>query len=86
MIIIVVLNLMTAVGGGSSTSVATHFGGMAVGYGYMKYRPAYSAWRAQRKLKRRAPKKKPGGPPKSDLEKLGKEVDNIFKFQDKDRH
>ena len=84
-IIIIVLNLMTAVGGGGTTSVATHFGGMAVGYLYMKYRPAYSAWQARRKLKRPAPMKKSGGPPESDLEKLGKEVDNIFKFQDKDR-
>lgn len=82
--IVIAINLMAAVGGGT-TSVATHFGGMAAGYAYMKYRPAYSAWRAQRKLKRRAPKKKSNGPPKSDLEKMGKEIDNIFKFQDKDR-
>ena len=84
-IIIVVLNLMSAVGGGGTTSIATHFGGMVVGYLYMKYRPAYSAWKAQRKLRRRVSKKKSGGPPKSDFEELGKEIDNIFKFQDKDR-
>ncbi len=85
-IIIVAINLMMAVGGGSTTSVATHFGGMAVGYAYMKYRPVYSAWRAQRRLKCRAPKKKKdGAPPESALEELGKEIDNIFKFQNKDR-
>jgi membrane associated rhomboid family serine protease len=84
-IIFVVFNLMSAVGGGGTTSIATHFGGMVVGYLYMKYRPAFSAWKAQRKLRRRVPKKKSGAPPKADLEELGKEIDNIFKFQDKDR-
>ena len=78
-IIIVVMNLMAGLGSNSSASVATHFGGMVTGYLYMKYRPNFTTWRARRRRK----KKKP--PTEGDLNKLGEEIDNIFKFQDRHR-
>lgn len=73
-LIVVVMNLVSALSPGSRTSVATHFGGMVAGYLYMKFRPSLMAFR----LKRRS--RTPG---KGDLDKLGKEIDNILKFQDR---
>ena len=75
-IFLIVMNLLTAAGGGSGTSVATHLGGMGVGYLYMKYRPIFAKWALSRR--RRPPSKK-------DREELGKAIDNIFDFQDKER-
>lgn len=75
-IFLIVINLLAAVGGGTGTSVATHLGGMGVGYLYMKYRPTLMQWNLRR---RRRP------PSKRDREELGKAIDNIFDFQDKER-
>jgi len=78
--IFVFLNLLTSLQPGSNMSVATHLGGMVTGYLYMKYRPKILAWN----LKRRKPRQR--GPSDDDMEKLGEEIDNIFRFQDRDRH
>lgn len=79
--IIVFINIMNAVNPTSRTSVATHFGGMAVGFAYMKYIPLWTKYRAARLLAR----KKARGPSEADMNKLGDEIDNIFKLQDRDR-
>jgi membrane associated rhomboid family serine protease len=77
-IIIVVLNIVSALGD-SNTSVATHFGGMAVGYLYMTILPRYNTWwRRYRHDKAVAKKRKK-------MEKVGEAVDNIFEFRDKNR-
>ena len=60
--------------GDSPLSVATNFGGMAVGYVYMKYRPRLMAWQ----IRRRAPSRKKA-------EEMRDAVDNIFKLHDRDR-
>lgn len=70
---LIAMNLISAVGN-SPTSVATHFGGMAVGYVFMKYRPILFAWQ----LRRRKPTKK-------SAEEMRDAVDNIFKLHDRDR-
>lgn len=74
-LIIIVMNLVVGLGG-SHVSVATHFGGMATGYAYMKLLPAYTRWARERSR----PREKKADP----LDKLGEEVDNIFRFKDKD--
>ena len=76
-IIFIVLDLLSVAGGAGGTSVATHLGGMAVSFLYMKYRPTLLQWTLRRHRR--------GGPSKKDKESLGKAVDNIFKFQGKDR-
>lgn len=76
-IIIVVMNLMAGLGSETSASVATHFGGMITGFLYMKYRPYFAARRARRRWGRKKT------PTDGDLNKLGEEIDNIFKFQDR---
>ena len=43
----------------------------------MRYRPVFSKWTLRRRQKR--------GPSKNDLDSLGEEIDNIFKFQDHER-
>ena len=70
---LIAMNLLSAVGN-SPLSVATHFGGMAVGYVYMKYRPVLFAWQ----LRRRRPTKK-------NADEMRDAVDNIFKLHDRDR-
>lgn len=75
-IIFIVIDLFTVAGGGRGTSVATHLGGMGVAFVYMKYRPMMMQWSLRR---RRRP------PSKRDKEKLGKAIDNIFDFQDKEK-
>ena len=74
--LVVVIDLLTVAGGGRGTSVATHLGGMGVAFVYMKYRPTFMQWSLR---KRRRP------PSKRDREELGKAIDNIFDFQDKER-
>jgi membrane associated rhomboid family serine protease len=76
---IVAMNLISAAGGGSSTSVATHFGGMIVGYAYMKWRPIFL--RAQWNKKRKKVAKSEEGTE----EKMAEAVDNIFEFKNKNR-
>lgn len=74
-IIFIVIDLLTFASGGRGTSVATHLGGMAVSFAYMKYRPTLLQWSLKRRRK----------PSKRDRENLGEAVDNIFKFQNKER-
>ena len=74
-IIFIVMDLLTVAMGNRGTSVATHLGGMAVSFVYMKYRPVFQQWSLKRRRR----------PSKQDREDLGDAVDNIFKFQDKER-
>ena len=77
-VIVLVMNVISAVQGGGNTSVATHLGGMAVGFAYMKVIPIVRQWlRASQKPRDARPAdKKPGADP------LGEEIDNILKFDD----
>lgn len=77
--IVVVINILNATPG-NPTSVATHFGGMAVGYAYMKLIPIFrdrqrSYWQ---KMRDRAQN------PKKDT--TGEQVDNIFRFDNHKRN
>jgi len=79
-LLVVILNIITAVPdqGGSNVSVATHFGGMGVGFAYIKLLPRLRAWRR--------PGAKPAAKgPDSSAGKVGEAVDNIFKFKDPNR-
>ena len=71
--IVIVINLLNA-GPGSPTSVATHFGGMAVGYAYMKFIPFFRDRQRVYWQNRRQSRKK---------DTTGEHVDNIFRF---DKH
>lgn len=84
-IIIVALNIGSALtGGGGPVAVTTHLGGMAAGYVYMKLRPRFARWQLQRRIQRREnPRKRK--PTTEDEEKLAEAIDNIFKFEDRDR-
>lgn len=89
-LIVVVMNIITALGE-SSVSVATHFGGMATGYGYMKLLPVFRGWQRERRRQMRerdeARRERAGGG--EEYDEVGKMVDNIFKFKDyddRDRH
>lgn len=75
-IVIIAWNILMAFGSGR-TSVATHLGGMAVGYLYMRLAPAIRTW-----LDSRNPRKQKK---KSDLDSVGEAVDNILKFHEKKR-
>ena len=77
--IMVLLNVVSAAGGGA-VSVATHFGGMGVGYLYMKCLPGVNAWLHARRRARPQPRG-----PRPNLDRVGEEVDNIFKFENRDR-
>jgi membrane associated rhomboid family serine protease len=76
-IIVIAMNVLTAIQGGS-TSVATHFGGMIVGFVYMKLMPEFRKW--QRMKWRRA---HPKG--SSERDPVAEAVDNIFKFDARKR-
>ncbi len=80
-IIIIVMNVITALGD-SPVSVTTHFGGMAVGYAYIKLLPRMNAWQRERRRAASLSKESPKPP----LDKVGEAVDNIFKFEPRDRH
>jgi membrane associated rhomboid family serine protease len=88
-IIFVVINLLNGLGGGGGIAVATHFGGMIAGFGYMKLRPMMlqRTWKRRGdKVLRSKGKSKSGDAPKGEDEtKLARAIDNIFKFQGKDR-
>jgi membrane associated rhomboid family serine protease len=77
-LIIVVMNIITALSD-SPVSVTTHFGGMAVGYLYMRFLPKINAWQRERRRAASAKTEQPGA------DKIGEAVDNIFKFEKKDR-
>ncbi len=85
-IILVVLNLLST---GGQVSVATHFGGMIFGFTYMKFRPIILRWtwerrgRRARKVKEKTAPKDPATP---EEKKLADAIDNIFRFQDKEKH
>ena len=72
-LIVVIMNLVSATGQ-ANISVATHFGGMAVGYVYMKAVPMFRNW----SLKRQSG-------PRADHDKVGEAVDNIFDLDDERR-
>ena len=72
-IIFIALNLMSALST-SNVAWATHFGGMGVGYLYVKYLPRIRTWLDQRR--RSSPE------PTDNMDKLGEAVDNIFKFDE----
>lgn len=76
-IIIIAMNLMNAASPGSNISVATHFGGMLVAYGYMKVRPKIATWQIRRIQNKKRPE--------AEQDDMADAIDNIFKFQDKDR-
>ena len=80
--IAILLNVITALGPGSGTSVATHFGGMAAGFLYMRMRPHWTRWERARKEK--AMRKPKRTKKKKDKDPLGEQVDNILRFKDKD--
>jgi len=75
-LIVIALNIMSAVGGGG-TSVATHFGGLAVGYAYMK---AIPWWRSVRRSQGKARKSS-----KDPMDVVGEAVDNIFSYEKEKR-
>ena len=75
-LIVIAMNVLLAFQPGN-TSVATHFGGMAVGFLYMKAIPfLLGLQRSQRAKEHRAD----GG-----RDEVADAVDNIFKFEDKKR-
>ncbi len=81
--IVIAMNIITAMQGGGNTSVATHLGGMAVGYAYMKTLPKFHRWQRTRQRK---PKPHPENTSKkgtSSHSDVGEAVDNIFKFKKK---
>ncbi len=75
-LIVIALNIMSAFGQ-SGTSVATHFGGLAVGYVYMKVIPK---WRRLRRRMRRGP-----GAAQKPVDAVGEAVDNIFSYEKEKR-
>jgi len=76
-IFIVAMNIMMGVNGGSSTSVATHLGGLGAGFLYMKYRPIFNRRRWRKGSISKAAKSDKS---KHD-EDVGKAIDNIFEFK-----
>jgi membrane associated rhomboid family serine protease len=76
---IIAMNMISAANGGSGVSIATHLGGMAVGYAYMKWRPAFlrAQWhRRGRKIQKAE---------QADEEKMAEAIDNIFDFKNRNR-
>lgn len=77
-IIVFVMNIISSLDG-TSVSVLTHFGGMGVGFLYMKLLPMIISRQRERRRKDVKIKKRPN-------DKVGEAVDNIFKFDDRKRH
>lgn len=75
-IIVIFMNIISALGRDSNVSVATHFGGMITGYVYMTLRPMLTRWQLQRQKSKIKPE--------ADEDKIGDAVNNIFKFKDHD--
>ena len=73
-IIFIVLNLMSALTASNGISWATHFGGMGVGFLYIKLVPQIRNWLDRRQ--------RGSEPPRNNLDKLGEAVDNIFRFDE----
>lgn len=76
-IIFIIMNLFSAAQGDGTSSVATHFGGMGIGFVYMKGIPRYRRWQTEQRRAR-------AGSGKSH-DPAGEMVDNIFEFDDKKR-
>lgn len=76
-VIVIAMNIVFGLGRGSTTSVATHFGGMILGYLYMKYIPLYRRRRTQRRREEDSAE--------GDVDTVGEMVDNIFKFEKRKR-
>ena len=72
-IIFIALNLMSALST-SHVAWATHFGGMGVGFVYIKYLPQVRNWLDRRRHSKPKPADK--------MDKLGEAVDNIFKLDE----
>lgn len=72
-VIVVLLNVFSAVGG-TNTSVATHFGGMLTGYAYMKLAPAVRRWWDSGR-----------GGPGGGKDPVGDAVNNLFRFEEERR-
>ncbi|HOZ47772.1 MAG TPA: rhomboid family intramembrane serine protease [Candidatus Hydrogenedentes bacterium] len=73
-LIVIAMNLFWALAE-SGTSVATHFGGMAAGYLYIRGLPRFRQWQLSQRRRQDASK--------NDMDATGRIVDNIFRF---DRH
>jgi membrane associated rhomboid family serine protease len=82
-LIVIVLNVVFALMSSGRTSWATHLGGMAAGYGYMRLVPTLRTMRLDRFKRRVSTPKRPPAPGEKNLDALGRAVDNIFKFEDK---
>jgi len=77
-LIVVVMNVIYSLSD-SPVSVMTHFGGMFMGFLYMKALPLLNNYRREKRRKATRPKKPKGS------DKVGEAVDNIFKFDDRKR-
>ncbi len=75
-IIVIFMNIISALGHGNNVSVATHFGGMITGYVYMALRPKFAQWQLQRRKSKIKPE--------ANEDKVGDAVNNIFNFKDHD--
>lgn len=84
-ILVIVLNLLTATNLGGRASWTTHLGGMAVGYAFIKAIPAIRRWELERDRARLAKPKKNKAKKEGKVDPVGEAVDNIFKFDDKGR-
>jgi len=84
LMIFLVLNLVTALQD-SGTSVATHFGGMAAGYAFMKFVPMYTRWQRRRRF-HVVPKDPPAktGAAAQGWDDVGKVVNDILKSKERD--
>jgi membrane associated rhomboid family serine protease len=87
-LLLVVINLLSTGGG---VSVSTHFGGMITGFAYMKLRPMALRWSWERRgRKARRARERAAGTPKEpatpEEKKLAEAIDNIFRFQDREKH
>ncbi len=77
-LIVVVMNVISGLNA-DGISVSTHFGGMLAGYGYMKLLPRINLWQSERR------RSSQGQRPKTEFDKVGEAVDNIFRFDEKKR-
>ena len=93
-IFVIALNLLQGIGamGSGGVSIATHIGGMVAGYVYFKLRHRIPRVKLggmgtrARKPTRKPPRNPPGDGPGADkMDRLGREVDNIFQFDDRNR-
>jgi len=73
--IVIAINVLNGLQGGN-TSVATHFGGMLVGYAWMRLIPRFQSYRREQWRKSH---------PGNDRDPVGEAIDNLFKFEDRRR-